>query len=251
MKQKMSARWVIASFMALLAVSTLAFAQGNQVSQSISMDGEGGYVSQNGANVAVVVGSNNQLNQDISQNAQGNYITQSGANAAAIVGNNNVVDQGVHQDASGNHIAQSGANAIAVVGDDNYVSQEVDQQAYGDEIYQTGWNSGNVYGDGNTLIQRTFAYARTNPIRVADPVQTMSNSAYIMGSYNSVAQDIAAYGIVDGRGNGPVNQSAKNRIETPEMAWNNFHQGIAFMGRSGPGSEIMQTAHNELRIGPV
>ena len=243
-------RWTIASMVVLLMILPAAFADGgNQISQSITMTGEGGYVSQNAANAAVVYGSNNYVNQDITQNAQGDCITQSAANAAVVVGDNNVVDQRVNQDASGNSIAQSGANAVAVVGNNNDVTQDVTQRAYGDEIYQTGWNSGTIAGDGNLLRQRTFAHARTRPVRqVADPVQTMSNFAYITGFYNTVDQDIIGYAMV-GSGNGPITQSGSNLIQTPEMGWNEFGQRISFAGRSGPGSELMQSANNEVWIG--
>ena len=242
------AKWAIASMMVLLFVSASAFAGGNQITQSISMSGEGGHVSQNAANAAVVYGDNNYVNQEVSQNAQGEYITQSAANAAVVVGNGNTVGQGVYQDAAGNYISQSGANAIAVVGDDNYVSQDVTQRAYGNEIYQTGWNTGTITGDGNTLCQRTLARAWTKPTERTDPVQTMSNFAQIRGSYNTVGQDILGYAIV-GSGNGPIDQSGSNVVETDDMNWNFFGQGISFVGESGPGSDIMQSAQNEVWVG--
>jgi len=244
-----SARWAIVSMMALLALSTSTFALGgNQVYQGISMDGVGGHVSQNAANAAVVYGDNNYVSQEVDQNAQGNDITQSGANAAVVVGNDNYVGQGIHQDAEGNTISQSGANAIAVVGNDNYVAQEVSQKAQGNEIFQTGKNSGTIAGDGNVLMQRTFAHAMTKPAERTDPVQTMSNFAYIMGSYNTVGQDISGRAII-GSGNGPVDQSGSNVIKTPEMMWNSLGQAVSFVGESGPGSEVKQSAQNEIWIG--
>ena len=235
--------------MVLLVASSSALAySGNTVSQSISMNGEGGYVSQSAANSAIVFGSNNDVSQNINQNAQGNYITQSAANAAVVVGDCNDVNQGIRQTADGNHIMQAGANAVAVVGNYNDVTQGVSQWAQGDEIYQTGWNSGTIIGNGNTLTQTTLAHARTRPIPHADPVQTMSNFAYIDGSYNDVGQCISGYAFV-GYGNGPITQDGSNVIQTPEQRHNSLRQGIGFTGTSGPGSIVTQSAQNEVRIG--
>ena len=241
-------RWTIASLMVLLVATSTALGYANTVSQSISMNGQGGYVSQSSSNSAIVFGSNNHLSQSVTQNAQGNYITQSAANAAVVVGDGNSVHQGVHQNADGSYIMQAGANAVAVVGDYNDVYQGVSQTAVGDEIYQTGWNSGTIIGDANSLTKTTFASARTRPAPHADPVQDMSNFAYIAGSYNDVGQSIFGYAIV-GSGDGPIIQGGRNVVETPDPRWNSFRQGIGFSGHSGPGSELRQSAKNEVRIG--
>jgi hypothetical protein len=249
MKTSKISRWTTALLMVLLIASSSSLAYGgNTVSQSISMNGEGGYVSQSASNSAIVFGSNNDVSQNIAQNAQGSYITQSAANAAVVVGDCNDVYQGVHQNADGSHIMQAGANAVAVVGNCNDVGQIVAQNAQGNEIYQTGWNSGTIIGNGNTLTQATFASARTRPVPCGDPVQDMSNFAYIAGSYNDVSQYISGYAMV-GYGNGPITQSGSNVIQTPDQRRNSFHQGIGFTGRSGPGSEVMQSARNEVRVG--
>jgi hypothetical protein len=249
MKLPKISRWTTALLMVLMIASSSSLAYGgNTVSQSISMNGEGGQVSQSASNSAIVFGSNNDVSQNINQNAQGNYITQSAANAAVVVGDCNDVNQGIHQTADGNHIMQAGANAVAVVGNCNDVTQSVSQWAQGDEIYQTGWNSGTIIGNGNTLTQKTFASARTRPIPCADPVQEMSNFAYIDGYYNEVGQYISGYAMV-GYGNGPITQDGSNVIQTPDQRHNSFHQGIGFVGRSGPRSELMQSARNEVRVG--
>lgn len=252
MKTSKISKWTTALLMFLLVASSTATAYGgNTVSQSISMDGQGGYVSQSAANSAVVFGSNNQVNQNINQNAQGDYITQSAANAAVVVGNCNDVNQGIRQNADGSYIMQAGANAVAVVGNYNDVTQSVSQWALGDEIYQTGYNTGTIIGNANSLTQKTLAHARTRPVvpvGCGDPVQDMSNFAYIAGSYNDVDQYISGYAMV-GYGNGPIIQGGSNIIQTPNPYGNSFNQGIGFVGRSGPGSEVMQSAQNEVWVG--
>jgi hypothetical protein len=249
MKMSKISRWTTALLMVLLTASSSSLAYGgNTVSQSISMNGEGGYVSQSASNSAIVFGSNNDVSQNVAQNARGEYITQSAANAAVVVGDCNDVNQGISQNADGNHIMQAGANAVAVVGNFNDVGQIVAQTAMGNEIYQTGWNSGTIIGDGNTLFQSTFASARTRPTEHVDPVQEMSNFAYIAGYYNDVGQYISGYAIV-GSGNGPVTQGGSNVIQTPDPNYNSFQQGIGFTGTSGPGSEVSQSARNEVRVG--
>ncbi|MDF0590056.1 hypothetical protein [Candidatus Methanocrinis natronophilus] len=248
MKMSKISRWTTALLVVLLAASSSSLGYANTVSQSISMNGQGGYVSQSSSSSVIVYGSNNYVSQSVTQNAQGNYITQSAANAAVVVGDGNTVHQGVHQNADGSYIMQAGANAVAVVGDNNDVYQDVSQTAVGDDIFQTGWNSGTIIGDANSLTQTTFASARTRPAPHADPVQDMSNFAYIAGSYNDVGQSIIGYAFV-ATGDGPIIQGGRNVVQTPDPHRNSFRQGISFSGHSGPGSLLMQSAQNEVRIG--
>jgi hypothetical protein len=247
MKMSKIPRWTTALLMVLLTASSSALAYGNTVSQSISMNGEGGQVSQSASNSALVFGSNNDVSQSVNQNAHGEYITQSAANAAVVVGDCNDVNQGISQNAEGNHIMQAGANAVAVVGNFNQVGQNIAQTALGNEIYQTGSNTGTIIGDGNALFQSIFASARTRPIEHVDPVQDMSNFAYIAGHYNDIGQNILGYAIV-GTGNGPVTQEGSNVIQTPDPNYNSFQQRLGFRGNSGPGSEVSQSARNEVRV---
>ncbi|MCQ8903489.1 MAG: hypothetical protein NQU42_05300 [Methanothrix sp.] len=226
-----------------------AYHGGNSVSQSIDMSASGGYVSQSASNAAVVVGDNNNLNQKISQSASGNYVTQSAANAAVVIGNSNTVGQSTSQSANGNTISQSAANAVAVVGDLNTVNQRVSQSATGNEIYQSGWNTATIVGDGNILTQQVMQTINMLPAHV-DPSQTMSNSAYIMGSYNTVDQGL--YGtILAGTNNAPMYQSGRNYIQTNDPTGNSYSQRIRFSVRAGPRAPVSQSGQNEIRIGPL
>lgn len=269
----------------LLAISLIssasAYSSGNVVKQSISMSASGGDITQSASNAAAVYGNNNYVEQSITQRASGNNITQSAANAAAVVGNGNYVGQGVSQTASGSNIVQSGANAVAAVGDyntigqgiaqrangdgisqtavnklvvggnNNFVGQEITQRARGEEIYQTGWNEAQVYGNGNTLEQGVFMSTTTYtpPTAAAvDPSQTMGNTAYIMGGYNQVNQELSGY-IMTGTSNSPVTQAGSNYIQTYDESQNNFDQSIKFKTRVGPTAPVSQSAQNEVRIG--
>ncbi|NYT01816.1 MAG: hypothetical protein GKC10_03535 [Methanosarcinales archaeon] len=235
-----------------LMSSASAYYGGNTIKQSITMTGTGGDISQSASNAAVVVGNNNNVDQSISQTASGNHITQSAANAAVVFGNNNDVNQGINQRATGNTIGQASANAVAVVGDFNTVGQSINQRAIGQEIYQSGWNTGTIIGNGNTLDQSVNAFASTyTPPAVppADPSQTMSNTAYIMGVYNQVNQGITGI-VMTGGSNAPVYQSANNLIETRDMYRNSYEQGIMINVRAGPLAYVEQSGSNEIRLGP-
>jgi hypothetical protein len=242
---------VLAAVLMALACTASAYSGGNTVTQSISMSASGGYVSQSASNSAVVMGNNNVVDQSITQTARGNHITQSAANAAVVVGDNNQVGQSINQRANGNTIAQSGANAVAVVGNYNLVDQRVNQFAAGNEIYQTGWNTGTIVGDWNVLNQQVLTTASTYTppsVQPADPTQIMSNSAYIMGSYNDVGQYLEGY-VMAGTSNAPVSQTANNYIQTYDNSYNDYEQRIGFRVRAGPLAPVMQSATNEVRIG--
>lgn len=234
-----------------LMSSASAYYGGNTVTQSISMSATGGDISQSASNAAVVMGNNNNVDQSISQRASGNHITQSAANAAVVFGNNNSINQGVNQQAAGNTIGQASANAVAVVGDYNAVAQSINQRAIGEEIYQSGWNTGTIIGNGNTLDQSVNAFASTYTppaLQPADPSQTMSNTAYIMGVYNKVNQGITGV-VMTGGSNAPVYQSANNLIETSDMFRNMYDQRIRFNVRAGPLAYVEQSGSNEIRLG--
>jgi hypothetical protein len=241
-------RLAVAITLVLLLVSS-ASAYGNAVTQSITMSSGGGQISQSAANAAVVKGNNNYISQDVSQTARGSQITQSGANAVVVVGNNNYVNQDVSQTARGSQITQSGANALAVLGDNNYADQQVTQMAYGQNIFQNGWNTGSITGNGNTLVQGLLSYAQTY-INPADPSQTMSNTAYITGSYNQVNQEIEGR-VLMGGGNDPVSQTASNFVRGVDPNHNRFDQRMKIKTRVGPRAEVSQYGSNEVRIGQV
>jgi len=241
----------LAMLLVLFALTSSAQAyqgSGNTVRQSIDMSAQGGYVSQSASNSALVMGDNNNVDQSISQTGTGTHVTQSAANAAVVVGNNNQVGQGIDQRATGNTVAQAGANAVAVVGNNNLVDQRIRQQATGNEIFQSGWNVGVVIGDDNRLTQGVLAFAENAP-RAVDPTQEMSNSAYIMGYHNQVNQDIAGY-VFFGSSNAPVTQTGNNFIQTPDMRYNDYDQRMRFAVQAGPQARVMQSATNEIKIGP-
>jgi hypothetical protein len=234
---------------AVLLLASSASAYGNTIEQSISISSSGGQISQSAANAAVVKGNNNYISQGISETARGSQITQSGANAVVVVGDNNYISQDVSQTARGSQIAQSGANALAVLGDDNYADQQVMQMAYGQNIFQNGWNTGSITGDGNTLAQGLLSYAQTY-INPADPSQTLSNTAYITGSYNHVNQEIEGR-VLMGRSNAPVSQAASNFVRGVDPNHNRFHQRMKIKTNVGPRAEVSQYGSNEVRIGQV
>lgn len=238
-------RKLVATIAVLLLMVSAASA-GNTVKQAISMTSSGGQISQSAANAAVVKGNNNYISQGVSQSAYGSQITQSGANAVVVVGDNNVVRQEVAQQACGSSIAQSGANALAVLGDDNSASQQVSQAAFGQNIFQNGWNTGSITGDGNTLMQGLLSFAQT----YADTNQTMSNTAYISGSYNQANQQIAGM-VLMGRSNAPVNQMGSNIGQAMDPNGNQFGQSMNMKAKAGRGSKAAQYGMNEVKIGPV
>lgn len=222
-----------------------AASAGNTVKQGISMTSGGSQISQSAANAAVVKGDNNYISQGVGQTAYGSQITQSGANAAVVVGDNNALVQGVSQQACGSSITQSGANALAVLGDNNSARQQVSQAAFGQNIFQNGWNTGSITGDGNTLMQGLLSYAET----LADTNQTMSNTAYISGSYNQVNQQVA--GMVQmGMSSTPVNQMGSNTGQILDPDGNLYDQSMQMRTKAGRGSKAAQYGMNEAKIGP-
>lgn len=239
-------RNLVITVMALLLLASSASA-GNMVKQSIDMSARGGQISQSAANAAVVSGNNNYVNQGISQAARGDQITQSGANAVVVVGNGNTVIQGVNQAARGSSITQSGANALAVLGNGNYGNQQVAQGAHGNNIFQNGWNTGSITGDGNILVQGLLSIAQT----YADKTnQTMSNTAYITGSYNKVNQQVSGV-VLTGTSNAPVIQMGSNFGQTLDSNSNQFDQNTKLKARGGHKGNVMQHGANEVRIGPA
>jgi hypothetical protein len=228
---------------ALLITVSSAAAYGNVVKQSISMSGSG-QVSQSAANAAVVSGNNNYISQGVSQSGYGSQITQSGANAVVVVGDGNTVKQNVNQKAKGSEITQSGANALAVLGDDNYANQQVTQKAYGQDIFQNGWNTGSITGDGNTLVQGLLSYAQS----FNQTNQTMSNTAYITGSYNQVNQQVQGM-VTMGSSNQPIMQSGSNYGQTLDQGYNQFQQKVKIKSKSK--GQVSQSFQNEVRIGPA
>lgn len=226
---------------ALLIMVSSAAAYGNVVKQGISMSG-GGQVSQSAANAAVVSGNNNYISQGVTQSGYGSQITQSGANAVVVVGDGNTVKQNVNQKAKGTGITQSGANALAVLGDGNYANQQVSQAAFGQNIFQNGWNTGSITGDGNTLVQGLLAIAQS----FNQTNQTMSNTAYITGSYNQVNQQVQGM-VTAGISSHPVMQSGSNYGQTLDQGSNQFQQKIKVKTKSK--GQVSQSFQNEVRIG--
>lgn len=238
-------RNIIIAVMVLLLLASSASA-GNVVKQSIDMSARGGQISQSAANAAVVSGNNNYVSQGISQAARGDQITQSGANAVVVVGNGNTVIQGVNQMAGGSSITQSGANALAVLGDGNYGNQQVAQGALGSNIFQNGWNTGSITGNGNTLVQGLLSIAQT----YAKTNQTMSNTAYITGSYNQVNQQVSGV-VLTGTSNAPMIQTGSNFGQTLDGNSNHFDQNTRLKTKGGHKGNVLQQGANEVRIGPA
>lgn len=236
----------VITVMVLLLLASSASA-GNVVKQSIDMSARGGQISQSAANAAVVSGNNNYVSQGISQEARGDQITQSGANAVVVVGNGNTAIQGVNQMAGGSSITQSGANALAVLGNGNYANQQVAQGARGSNIFQNGWNTGSITGDGNTLVQGLLSIAQTYTNKTN---QTMSNTAYITGSYNQVNQQASGV-VVAGTSNAPVIQTGSNFGQTLDGKSNQFDQSFKLKAKAGHKGSVMQHGANEVRIGPA
>lgn len=232
--------------MAVLLVLISSASAGNVVKQSINMAGAG-QVSQSAANAAVVSGNNNYITQGVSQAARGSQITQSGANAVVVVGNNNNIAQGVNQRAQGSQITQSGANALAVLGDNNYANQQVAQGAYGQNIFQNGWNTGSITGNNNVLIQGMLNYAETH---ANSTNQTMSNTAYLTGSYNQVNQQASGI-VLAGTSSSPVTQTGSNFGQSIDQNNNQYDQRTNFKTKAGRGANVMQYGTNEVRVGPM
>lgn len=239
-------RNIAITIMVMLLLASSASA-GNVVKQSIDMSARGGQISQSAANAAVVSGNNNYVSQGVSQAARGSQITQSGANAVVVVGNGNTIIQGVDQKARGKNIAQSGANALAVLGSDNYANQQVAQGAQGSNIFQNGWNTGSITGDGNTLVQGLLSIAKTYTNLTN---QTVSNTAYITGSYNQVNQQISGV-VLAGTSSAPVTQMGSNFGQTLNGNSNQFDQKMKLKTKGGHKGNVMQQGANEVRIGPA
>ena len=239
-------RNIAITIMVLLLLASSASA-GNVVKQRIDMSARGGQISQSAANAAVVSGNNNYVSQGISQAARGDQITQSGANAVVVVGNGNTVIQGVNQMAGGSSITQSGANALAVLGNANYANQQVAQGARGSNIFQNGWNTGLITGDGNTLVQGLLSIAQTYANNTS---QTMSNAAYITGSYNQVNQQVSGV-VLTGTSNAPVIQTGSNFGQTLDGNSNQFKQNTKLKAKGGHKGNVLQHGANEVRIGPI
>ena len=81
-------------------------------------------------------------------------------------------------------------------------------------------------------------------------LKTMSNTAYISGSYNQVNQQMTGM-VLMGRSNSPVNQMGSNIGQAMDPNGNQFGQSMKMKAKAGRGGKAAQYGMNEIKVGPV